>query len=94
MAYATTNPPQLLSQGVGGDSHRIWAYKSVDPATDVRTAGYFTNGWDLGMKAGDLVQVVDTDASPISLQMMIVAAASATGGVDLSDGTPITATNT
>ncbi len=94
MAYDVSNPPLSISQGIGGDCHRIYSYKSVDPATDVRAAGYFTNGWDLGMRAGDLVNVVDTDASPIALQVMIVSSASATGGVDLSDGTAIGATNT
>jgi hypothetical protein len=45
------------------------------------------------MRAGDLVLAVDTDASPIAMQMMIVTEATETT-VDLSDGTAVTATDT
>lgn len=93
MAYDTSNPPALLMGSIGGRD-KVWIYKSTDAATAVRVDGYITNGWDLGMRAGDLVAVVDTDASPIAMQLMIVSSASATGGVDLSDGTAVTATDT
>lgn len=93
MAYSTSNPPQLVTQTIGG-THKEWVYESTDPVTDVRVAGYFTNGWDLGMRAGDVVKVTDTDASPISTQICTVTSASASAGVDLSDGTAITATDT
>lgn len=92
MAYATTNPPALISQGIGG-FFRLWIYKSTDAATAVDTANYFSNGYTLGMRQGDLVMTVKTDASPISMQMHIVTTATASG-VNLSDGTAITATNT
>lgn len=92
MAYSTSNPPALLTQGIGGFS-RIWVYKSVDAVTLVRVSGYITNGWTLGMRAGDLVLVVDTDASPITMQMCIVTSATPTA-VDLSDGVAVTATDT
>ena len=92
MAYATTNPPVLLNDTLGG-TFRLWAYKSTDAAAAVRVSGYFTNGYDLGMRAGDLVMIVDTDASPIASQIMIVTSATA-AAVDLSDGTAVTATDT
>lgn len=92
MAYATSNPPALIAQGLG-DGAKLWVYKSTDAASVVRVSGYFTNGYELGMRAEDLVQVVDTDASPIALQLMIVTSAVA-GTVDLSDGTAVTATDT
>lgn len=92
MAYATTNPPVLLMDTVGG-TFRLWVYKSTDAASAVRVSGYFTDGWDLGMRAGDLVMVVDTDASPIASQIMIVTSATSSA-VDLSDGTAVTATDT
>lgn len=92
MAYSTSNPPALISQGIGG-FFRQWIYKSTDAPAAVRVAGYVTNGWTLGMRKGDLVLVVDTDAAPITMQMMIVSAASS-ASVDLSDGVAVTATNT
>lgn len=92
MAYSTSNPPALISQGIGG-FWRLWIYKSTDLPTAVDAAGYITNGWTLGMRAGDLVMVVKTDASPISMQMHIVSTATKAGGVNLSDGLAVTATN-
>lgn len=92
MAYATSNPPALISQGIGG-FWRLWAYKSTDAATAVRVSGYFTNGWALGMRQGDAVMVIDTDASPIAMQICIVTSATSTA-VDLSDGVAVTATDT
>ena len=92
MAYATSNPPALIATGIGGKGN-IWVYKSVDAATLVRVSGYITDGYDLGMRAGDLVIQVDTDASPIAMQMMIVTSA-VVGTVDLSDGVAVTATDT
>lgn len=95
MAYSTSNPPQLIAAGIGG-SGKVWMYKSTDAATVVRVSGYLSNGYSLGLRAGDLVLVVDTDASPIAMQMMIVTSSSKSGAtetVDLSDGTAVTATN-
>lgn len=92
MAYSTDNPPALVSQSLTGD-FKEWVYKSTDPITDVRLSGYFTNGYKLGMRKGDLVKVIDTDASPITTQLCIVTSATSTA-VDLSNGTAVTATDT
>ena len=91
MAYSTTNPPMLICGALGG-VFNMWAYKSTDAATAVRVSGYFTNGAALGMKKGDLVQVIDTDASPSAMQMMIVTS-DTSGVIDLSDGTAVVATD-
>jgi hypothetical protein len=94
MAYSTDNPPFLISEGVGGtQNRRVWMYVSTDTATAVRVSGYITDGYDLGMRAGDIVLSVDTDASPIAAHLYVVSSASSSA-VDLSDGTAITATNT
>lgn len=92
MAYSTSNPPTLVSSAVGGGP-RLWMYKSTDAATAVRVSGYFTNGYALGMRANDILIMIDTDASPIASQIMIVNAASSSA-VDCSDGVAITATDT
>ena len=67
MAYATTNPPVLLVPSFTNASGELshWVYASTDNATTVDVPGYFTNAKDLGIKVGDLIQVVDTDASPV-----------------------------
>lgn len=59
MAYATTNPPQLLVPSMGG-SPALWVYKSTDAHGTVVGAGYFTNGAALGLKANDVVIVIDS----------------------------------
>jgi len=95
MAYATTNPPFCLGQGIGG-GRKLWFYTTTDAMTDVRVSGYFTNGYSLGMRAGDIICVIDNDASPISASWAIINAASKSGStetVDISDGVAITATD-
>lgn len=92
MAYSTSNPPFLMAQGIGG-SRKLWFYASTDTATAVRVSGYFTNGYDLGMRVNDILISVDTDASPIAAQIYVVNAASSSA-VDVSDGVAITATDT
>lgn len=92
MAYATTNPPALISQGIGS-GFKMWAYRSTDAVTVVRVSNYISNGYKLGMRVGDLVIVVDTDASPITMQLMIVTQCTTTL-CDLSDGVAVTATDT
>ena len=87
MAYVTTNPPQLVSGTVGGVGSQVWSYRSTDAAIDVDTAGYITNGGNLGMRVGDVVIVTDTNDSPPDVRMMAVNSVSATapGAVDLQD---------
>jgi hypothetical protein len=59
MAYSTSNPPQLIGQGIGGNG-KLWLYKSPDPETDFDDAGYITNAGVLGMETGDAVIAIDT----------------------------------
>ena len=94
MAYSTDFPPSLMSQRVGANGGSLWWYTSTDAPAVVRVTGYISNGDDLGMKVGDMVMGVDSDASPIALQLYIVTSVAAGGAADLSDGTAITATDT
>lgn len=87
MGYSTSNPPQLVSGTVGGVGSQRWSYRSTDDAATVNSAGYITNGGALGMRVGDTVVVVDTDASPPVGIEMVVNSVSTTypGAVDLQD---------
>lgn len=93
--YSTDNPPVCITPAplTGSAAGRLWFYSSVDAVTVVRVAGYFTDGYARGMRKGDLVLVLDNDASPITGSWCWVSAASATS-TDLSDGVTITGTNT
>lgn len=94
MSYSTSNPPVLIAGGLtSGAQPRLWVLTGTDATTTVDGAGYVTNGSALGMKKGDLVFYVKTDASPITCQIHIVSAVTVGGSADLSDGTAITATN-
>ena len=73
MPYATSNPPRLITQAIAGT--RFWEYVSTDAVTAVRVDGYITNAEDLGMKANDIVTVIDSDGGTAS--MCIVAAINA-----------------
>lgn len=90
MAYSTDNPPMLIASGLGGVG-KIWKYESADALSLVRVSGYFTDGYDLGMRANDTVIVVDTDTAATSITFVNAATTSA---VDLADGTALTATDT
>lgn len=93
MAYTTSNPPRLEVQSIAGS--RQWVYESTDDAATVRAAGYITNGYFLGMRVGDRVMVIDTDASPNDGYLMSVVTSNATtGAVDLTDGTELFGANT
>jgi len=76
MAYATTNPPTLIGDFVGGQG-AIWLYRSTDVDSAVNAAGYFSNGDALGMAAGDIVFVIDTTTPKGSLHYV---SAVTTGG--------------
>ena len=62
MAYATTNPPQLIVPGMGGGL-ALWSYASTDVHTDVDATDYFSNGAALGMRVNDTVIVTKTSAT-------------------------------
>lgn len=82
MAYATTNPPKLFAQVGGGDT-RMWYYTSTDVHTDVDAADYFSNGWALGMRVGDIVFVVKSTAT-IGATLHSVQTATVGGAVTIS----------
>lgn len=88
MAYSTSNPPYLVTKAIGGKGN-IWRYESTDAAAVVDGDGYITNAKALGMKVGDTVQVVDTDAVPVITTNHTVVEIKANGSADLSnsDGT-------
>lgn len=84
MAYSTSNPPSMLTQGVSARS--LWHYISTDVHTDVDAAGYFTNGAALGMKAGDIVFVLESD-NAFALTTHSVVSVSAGGAATISAAT-------
>lgn len=88
MAY---NKEGLVMQAQSVAGPRRWVYTSADPIATVNTAGYIANGYDMGMRVGDMVEVRDTATPTTSL--CTVAAATVGGSADITDGTAISQTN-
>ena len=73
-------------QSVGGN---IWTYVSTNASTSVNDSVNFTDGWQLGMRPGDIVMsVCYTSGSTHTLNISVVTDAS-TAGVTLSTGSRI-----
>lgn len=58
MAYSSTNGPALISQTFG-TGPGFWVYKHTDDIASVAASGYFSDGYELGMKIGDAVHAVE-----------------------------------
>ena len=82
MAYATTNPPNLVAQGIG-EAPALWIYAHTDVHTDVDASDYFSNGDALGMRVNDGVIVVKTDAT-IGATLHVVTAVTAGGAATVA----------
>ncbi|PJF23520.1 MAG: hypothetical protein CUN56_00540 [Phototrophicales bacterium] len=87
MAYDTSNPPVLVTQGVTGANPKIWVWNNDDAAGTVRADGYITDADDLGLSVGDLIFHYDSSASLVASYR--VAAINSDGSADLSDQTTI-----
>lgn len=59
MSYSTSNPPQLVGQGIGGKG-KLWLYKSTDDENAFDNTDYITNAGDLGMQTGDAIIAIDS----------------------------------
>jgi hypothetical protein len=71
MAYVTSNPPRIIGKGIGFGI-KAWAYSSTDDAATVAGSNYFTDGYDLGMRAGDIVMVHDSTTPLASIHTVTV----------------------
>lgn len=65
MSYSTANPPALVWTSPAGGLQK-WIYSSADAHTAVDDAGYITNALALGMRVGDVVEVIDTSGGTVT----------------------------
>ena len=89
MAYSQDNL-FLLSQPIAGTGRRVWMYVSTDAIATVRAANYISNAQAMGMKARDIVWVLDTNVPTTQICTALTVTSS---GADLTDGTAISETN-
>lgn len=83
----TVEQPMLVAGGIGG-TPRIWMYRTADAATVVRVTGYFTDGYSLGMRDGDLIYCYVSGTKVWNAYTVTVSGTT----VDLSDATAVTIT--
>ena len=95
-ASSVANPPRALISGIGGGvnstafgqavgkaNKTLWLYATSDEATNLRDTAYFTDGWYLGMRAGDIVLYTCSTGSSISIGLGVVASGASTAGTNL-----------
>lgn len=100
MAYSTSNPPaavaQTLTRGstLGTDGKpQLFLYSSTNLTTDIVAANFFTDGFYLGMRPGDIVmgsQYTSAGSSRITFTGTISAVT--TAGAQMSTGSVMTST--
>jgi len=84
-----SNNPNGPGGGGGGD----WFYSSTNLTTDITAANFFSDGFYLGMRAGDMVrgnQFTSAGSSVITFIGTVVSVS--TAGASLSTGSLITST--
>lgn len=70
MAYSQSN---LFRIGGGLTTTSLWMYTSTDDFATVKASGYLSNAYEMGVRAGDPIYVIDTDASPPTVTLAAIA---------------------
>ncbi len=95
-ASSIANPPVRLAGYIGGGANStahgnaagkgvksLWMYGTSDEATNLRDSNYFTDGWYLGMRSGDIMIYTCSTGSSISVGVGVVSSAASTAGCAL-----------
>lgn len=100
---SVANPPRQVSQGIFGPrsttvlpssvyGQNLWLYNSTESSTDFITASFFTDGYYLGMKQGDLIMGAVTTGSSVSVYMGVIGAVTTAGCAIASTGGHLSST--
>ena len=106
-ASSVANPPRLLvgrfqgvpgttglstaNPGQGSQGGSLWYYASTNTSTQLQSTTFFSDGWELGMRAGDaLIGVSFSSAgSTVNVSFGVITNAS-TSGCGMSTGSVMT----
>ena len=81
------------ANGPGGGGGGLWFYASTNLTTDLTAANFFSDGFYLGMRAGDIVQGAQFSSLGSSVTTFMGAIVSvSTSGASLSTGSLMTST--
>lgn len=64
MAYNKDNLFKMTNAPYNG-AFNLWGYRSTDNFAAVKAAQYISNAFDMGVKVGDVVIVVEAAAPPV-----------------------------
>ena len=84
------NPPRCLTAGMWGvrsttvlpssvGGQNVWLYNTTESCTDLVTANFFTDGYYIGMKQGDLIMGTFTTGTTVSAYMGVIGAVTTAG---------------
>jgi len=106
-ASSVSNPPRLLvgrlqgvpsttglstaNPGQASQGGSLWFYSSTNTSTQLQSATFFTDGWYLGMRAGDVLiaNSFSSAGSTVNTSIGTITAAS-TDGCGMSTGSVMT----
>ena len=91
MAFDKTGLQPIGGQAKAGNAPQMWSYTSTDAKTVIDGSGYFDSVSDL-LKVGDLIYVHASTGGTRTYSLHPVVS-NASGVVDISDGTAISATD-
>lgn len=92
LAVSVAGAPNVAGSSVIAQRPRIWSYLSTaDALTTVTASSYFSDGYNRGMRPGDVVMVLNSTSTTSSTGVGVTWAAvtaytSSSGGVNLSTG--------
>lgn len=106
-ASSLRNPPRLLvgrfqgvpsttglstaNPGQGSQGGNLWFYNSTNTSTELQSSTFFTDGWYLGMRAGDIVMALSFSSAGSTVNLSVGAITDAsTSGCGFSTGSVMT----
>ena len=89
------NPPIQIARGLGGgitttstagSGTGLWLYNTSNGCTEMMAANYFTDGYALGMRSGDIIMGVSCTGSSVGVYMGALAVVTSSGANITSTG--------
>ena len=102
-ASSDANPPRALFAGMWGTrstgilpssvgGQNLWLYNTTESSTDLVDANFFSDGFYLGMKEGDMIMGAATTGSSVSVYMGVISAVTTDGCNIASSGGHVSST--
>lgn len=94
---SVANPPRAITAGMWGKrsttvlpssvgGQNVWLYNTTESCTDLVTAAFFTDGYYLGMKEGDIILGSFTTGSSVGAYLGVIGAVTTAGCAIASSG--------